>query len=187
MDTRLIWLALGTFAVGVEGFVIATLLPAIAADSSVTITQAGYLVFAYAIAYAIGAPVLSAFTGKFDRRPLLAVVALVFAVGALREAYVADSVLSLLRERFDEAGDTGTELGADMMPVTAGSVLRRPPLSFALRLKARSLCSVKERLSIPRRTSGPGVVRGTRRVGGVTMSGNRRWQWRTLRSSTGSV
>jgi len=32
MDTRLIWLALGTFAVGVEGFVIATLLPAIAAD-----------------------------------------------------------------------------------------------------------------------------------------------------------
>jgi len=43
MDTRLIWLALGTFAVGVEGFVIATLLPAIAADSGVTITQAGYL------------------------------------------------------------------------------------------------------------------------------------------------
>jgi len=86
MDTRLIWLALGTFAVGVEGFVIATLLPAIAADSGVTITQAGYLVFAYAIAYAIGAPVLSAFTGRFDRRPLLAVVALVFAAGALMAA-----------------------------------------------------------------------------------------------------
>lgn len=86
MDTRLIWLALGTFAVGVEGFVIATLLPAIAADSGVTITQAGYLVFAYALAYAVGAPVLSAFTGRFDRRPLLAVVALVFAAGALLAA-----------------------------------------------------------------------------------------------------
>ena len=86
MDTRLIWLALGTFAVGVEGFVIATLLPAIAADSGVTITQAGYLVFAYAIAYAVGAPVLSTFTGRFDRRPLLAVVALVFALGALLAA-----------------------------------------------------------------------------------------------------
>jgi hypothetical protein len=46
-------------------------------------------------------------------------------------------------------------------------------LSFALRLKARSLCSVKGRLSIPRRTSGPGV-RDTRRVGGVTTAGNRR-------------
>lgn len=86
MDTRLIWLALGTFAVGVEGFVIATLLPAIAADSGVTITQAGYLVFAYAIAYAVGAPALSTFTGRFDRRPLLAVVAVVFAVGALLAA-----------------------------------------------------------------------------------------------------
>ena len=86
MDTRLIWLALGTFAVGVEGFVIATLLPAIAADSGVTITQAGYLVFAYALAYAVGAPVLSAFTGRFDRRPLLTVVALVFAAGALLAA-----------------------------------------------------------------------------------------------------
>ena len=89
MDTRLIWLALGTFAVGVEGFVIATLLPAIAADSGVTITQAGYLVFAYAIAYAVGAPVLSALTGRFDRRPLLAVVALVFAAGALLAALLA--------------------------------------------------------------------------------------------------
>jgi predicted MFS family arabinose efflux permease len=43
-------------------------------------------VFAYAIAYAVGAPVLSTFTGRFDRRPLLAVVALVFAVGALLAA-----------------------------------------------------------------------------------------------------
>lgn len=66
------------------------------------------------------------------------------AVGLLSEAYVADCVLSLLRERFDDAGETGTELGADMMPVIAGSVLREPPLSFALRLSARSLCSVKD-------------------------------------------
>ena len=96
MDTRLIWLALGTFAVGVEGFVIATLLPAIAADSGVSITQAGYLVFAYAIAYAIGAPVLSAFTGKFDRRPLLATVALVFAAGAFLAATSQGYVMLLV-------------------------------------------------------------------------------------------
>lgn len=58
----------------------------------------------------------------------------------------------MLRERFDEAGETGTELGADMMPVTAGSVLRDAPLSFALRLSARSLCSVNEVPSVSRRT-----------------------------------
>lgn len=86
MDLRLVWLALGTFAIGVEGFVIATLLPAIAADSGVPITQAGYLVFAYALAYAVGAPVLSAMTGRFDRRALLAVTAVVFAVGAFLAA-----------------------------------------------------------------------------------------------------
>ena len=106
MDTRLIWLALGTFAVGVEGFVIATLLPAIAADSGVTITQAGYLVFAYAIAYAIGAPVLSAFTGKFDRRPLLTTVALVFAVGALLAA-VSQGYAMLLVARLIIAAAAG--------------------------------------------------------------------------------
>jgi predicted MFS family arabinose efflux permease len=86
MDLRLIWLALGTFAIGVEGFVIATLLPAIAADSGVPITQAGYLVFAYALAYAVGGPVLSATTGRFDRKVLLTVTALVFAAGALAAA-----------------------------------------------------------------------------------------------------
>ncbi|WP_421759314.1 MFS transporter [Devosia sp.] len=83
MDKRLVWLALGTFAIGVEGFVIATLLPAISTDLGVSISQAGYLVFAYAIAYAIGSPVLSAVTGQFDRRALLAVVAVVFGSGAL--------------------------------------------------------------------------------------------------------
>jgi predicted MFS family arabinose efflux permease len=106
MDSRLIWLALGTFAVGVEGFVIATLLPAIAADSGVTITQAGYLVFAYAIAYAIGAPVLSAFTGRFDRRPLLATVALVFAVGAFLAA-VSQGYAMLLIARLVIAASAG--------------------------------------------------------------------------------
>jgi predicted MFS family arabinose efflux permease len=106
MDTRLIWLALGTFAVGVEGFVIATLLPAIATDSGVTITQAGYLVFAYAIAYAVGAPVLSAFTGRFDRRPLLAVVALVFAAGALLAA-VSQGYAMLLIARLVIAASAG--------------------------------------------------------------------------------
>lgn len=87
----------------------------------------------------------------------------VLAATLPKEACVTDRVLSLLRERFDEAGETGTELGADMMPVTVGSVLRRPPLSFALRLSARSLCSVKAVRSVARRTSGPGG-RGMRRL-----------------------
>ncbi len=93
---RLVWLALGTFAIGVEGFVIATLLPGIASDTGVSISQAGYLVFGYAIAYAIGAPVLSAMTGRFDRRVLLAVTAVVFGFGALLAATAQGYAMLLL-------------------------------------------------------------------------------------------
>jgi MFS transporter, DHA1 family, inner membrane transport protein len=131
MDTRLIWLALGTFAVGVEGFVIATLLPAIAADSGVTITQAGYLVFAYAIAYAIGAPLLSAFTGGFDRRPLLAVVALVFAVGAFLAA-VSQGYAMLLIARLIIAASAGLYAATAQAAAVSVSTPERRARSVAI-------------------------------------------------------
>jgi len=82
MDIRLIWLAVGTFAIGVESFAISSLLPQIANSTGVTLTQAGYLVIAFALANAFGAPVLAALTGTVDRRATLTVSALVFASGA---------------------------------------------------------------------------------------------------------
>ena len=39
--SRLYWLALGTFAIGTEGFMIAPLLPDLAGDFSVSVTTAG--------------------------------------------------------------------------------------------------------------------------------------------------
>ncbi len=83
MDIRLVGLALGTFAIGIEGFVVASLLPEIAGDTGVSLVQAGYLVVTYAFAYAIGAPVIAALTGALDRRVVLAGSALVFVLGAL--------------------------------------------------------------------------------------------------------
>jgi predicted MFS family arabinose efflux permease len=83
MDIRLIWLALGAFAIGAEGFVISTLLPSISADTGVTLPQAGYLVLAYALAYAVSAPVLATLTGTAARRTVLVAAALVFAAGAV--------------------------------------------------------------------------------------------------------
>jgi len=81
MDFRLFWLALGAFAIGAEGFVIASLLPAVSADTGVTIVQGGYLVLAFALAYAVGAPVLASVTGHRDRRTTLTLSMLVFALG----------------------------------------------------------------------------------------------------------
>lgn len=125
MDMRLVWLALGTFAIGVEGFVIATLLPGIAADNGVSISQAGYLVFGYAIAYAIGAPVLSAMTGRFDRRALLSVTAVVFGFGALLAA-LAQGYGMLLAARVVIAACAGLYAAtAQATAVTLAPVERR--------------------------------------------------------------
>lgn len=87
MDIRLVWLALGAFAIGAEGFVISTLLPAISADTGVTIPQAGYLVLAYALAYAVSAPVLATLTGTASRRNVLVGAALAFALGAIGASF----------------------------------------------------------------------------------------------------
>lgn len=83
MDIRLIWLAVGTFAIGVESFAISSLLPQIADSTGVSLTQAGYLVLAFALANAFGSPVLAALTGTADRRRTLTITALLFAAGAV--------------------------------------------------------------------------------------------------------
>src|SRR5262245_38994264 len=53
---RLYWLALGTFAIGTEGFMIAPLLPALARDLSVSLVAAGQLVTVFALTYALSSP-----------------------------------------------------------------------------------------------------------------------------------
>ncbi len=117
MDRRLIWLALGAFAIGAEGFVISTLLPSIAADTGATISQAGYLVVAYALAYAVGAPVLATVTGAGKRRNVLVAAALVFALGAVGAA-LTTGYLALLVARVLMAAMAG--LYAATAQATAG-------------------------------------------------------------------
>ncbi len=74
------WLALGTFAIGTEGFMIAPLIPSMAADLSVGVSSAGLLVTAFALAYAVSSPVLTALTGNYDRRRLLILAMAAFAI-----------------------------------------------------------------------------------------------------------
>jgi len=81
MDFRLFWLALGAFAIGAEGFVISSLLPQVSTDTGVSVVQGGYLVLAFALAYALGAPVLASLTGHRDRRQTLTASMLTFTAG----------------------------------------------------------------------------------------------------------
>ncbi len=50
MDKRIFWLALGSFAISTEGFVISSLLPDIAADAGISVPLAGSLITAFALA-----------------------------------------------------------------------------------------------------------------------------------------
>lgn len=75
------WMALGTFAIGTESFMIAPLLPKIATDLSVSVSAAGQLVTAFTLALALSSPVLTALTGNFNRRKLLILSMVVFALG----------------------------------------------------------------------------------------------------------
>jgi len=87
----LYWMALGTFAIGTEGFMIAPLLPNLAEDLSVGLVAAGQLVTVFALSYAFSSPILTALTGGIGRRNLLIISIAAFAtanvVAALATGY----------------------------------------------------------------------------------------------------
>ena len=83
MDFRLLLLAYGAFAGTTESTLVPGLLPAIGHTMDVSVAQAGYIVVAYSIAYAIAAPLLSSLFGAGDRRRTLAVAELILGVSAL--------------------------------------------------------------------------------------------------------
>jgi predicted MFS family arabinose efflux permease len=96
--TSLIWLTLGAFAIGTEGFMIAGLLPSLARDLNVGLPAAGHLVTAFSLAYAIGAPVMAVLTAGLERRRLLAVAMGGFALANLLAA-LAPGYTGLLAAR----------------------------------------------------------------------------------------
>lgn len=83
MPLALIALALSAFAIGTTEFVIVGLLPTMAQDLNVSIPSAGLLVSLYALGVAIGAPVLTALTSRWNRKHVLLSVMGLFVIGNL--------------------------------------------------------------------------------------------------------
>jgi predicted MFS family arabinose efflux permease len=79
-------LALGTFAVGTEGFMIAAILPSIAGSLKISIQAAGQLVTIFALTYAVSSPLLTALTAGWPRRRLLILSLAGFVVANLLAA-----------------------------------------------------------------------------------------------------
>ena len=98
LPLALLALTLGAFAIGTTEFVIVGLIPTIAADLQVTLPSAGLLVSLYALGVAIGAPVLTALTGRVPRKTLLVALMLAFTAGNL-VAWLAPGYSALIIAR----------------------------------------------------------------------------------------
>jgi len=91
-------LAIGAFAIATEAFMIAPLLPGIAADLSVSVAAAGQLVTVFAFTFAISSPILTTLTGSLNRRSLLIIALTAFALANV-VAWAAQGYLSLMIAR----------------------------------------------------------------------------------------
>lgn len=90
MWTRIAILALGTFAIGTDGFVVAGVLGDISAQTGVSATTAGQLVTLFAWVYAVASPVLAALCGRLPRRTMLLTALVVFTIGNVLAATAVD-------------------------------------------------------------------------------------------------
>jgi DHA1 family inner membrane transport protein len=91
-------LTLSAFAIGTTEFVIVGLIPTIAASLNVSVPSAGLLVSMYALGVAVGAPVLTALTGRVPRKPLLLGLMALFTIGNL-VAWMAPGYGALMAAR----------------------------------------------------------------------------------------
>jgi predicted MFS family arabinose efflux permease len=98
MPIALLALTISAFAIGTTEFVIVGLIPTIASDLGVDLPSAGLLVSLYALGVAVGAPVLTALTGKVPRKALLLALMALFTVGNL-VAWQAPGYASLIVAR----------------------------------------------------------------------------------------
>ncbi|WP_223767042.1 MFS transporter [Streptomyces huiliensis] len=91
-------LALGTFALGVDAYVMAGLLPLVSADLRISASSAGQMVTVFTLCYALGGPVFATLLAARPAKVVLGVALVVFTVGNALTA-VATSLWVLLIAR----------------------------------------------------------------------------------------
>ncbi|MEU5696187.1 MFS transporter [Actinosynnema sp. NPDC020468] len=122
MYRSLFVLALGTFAIGTDGFVIAGILPEVGADLNLSVTAAGQLVTVFALCYAVLSPVLAAATARWSRRTLLLTALTLFVVGNALTAIAPTYPLVLASRVIAAIGAAGYAAAA-----TAAAATLAPP------------------------------------------------------------
>lgn len=121
MPIALFALTIAAYAIGTTEFVIVGLLPTVASDLHITLPLAGLIVSVYALGVTFGAPVLTALTGRFERKHLLLALMGLFIAGntlaALSHTYsillVARVLSAFAHGVFFSVGST---IAADLVP-----------------------------------------------------------------------
>lgn len=85
--TRIIVLMLSIFVIGTDNYVIAGVLPEVAANLAMSEAAAGQLITVFSIVYAITSPLLATAMGSVDRKRVLWVSLLVFSAGNVLVAW----------------------------------------------------------------------------------------------------
>lgn len=91
----LIWLAVATFTTGIDGYVLAGLLPDISEDLDVTAALAGQLVSVFALTSAVAGPILGATTSGWEQRRVILGALATFIVGNLLNAVAPSYSMAL--------------------------------------------------------------------------------------------
>src|SRR2546425_3989773 len=115
MNLRLTGLALGTFAIGTDAYVIAAILDKIGADLGVSTAATGQLVTVFALTYALLAPVLAAATATWPRRHVLLGALTVLTAGNLTTVLATGYATAM-------AGRIVAAAGASMFTPAAAAV-----------------------------------------------------------------
>ncbi|NEW07403.1 MFS transporter [Paenibacillus sp. SYP-B3998] len=103
-------LTVGAFAIGMTEFVIMGILPNVATDLNVSISQAGQLITSYALGVAFGAPILAMLTHRLPQKRLLCLLMVIFILGNLL-AVVAPNYGTVMIARLISALAHGTFFG----------------------------------------------------------------------------
>jgi len=90
MPRAILALAVGAFAIGSTEFAVIGLLPQISAGLSVSIPDVGMLITAYAIGVVVGAPTLTALSGRLTTKQSLLALMGIFVVGNTLAALAVD-------------------------------------------------------------------------------------------------
>ncbi|WP_067473536.1 MFS transporter [Actinomadura hibisca] len=116
-----VWvLAAGTFLMGTTEFVIAGLLPQMAADLGVGVSQAGLLITAFAVGMIVGGPAMAMATLRLPRRQTLVLALAVFALGHVVAA-TSGSFTVVLAARVVTALATGAFWAVGFVIATAAA------------------------------------------------------------------